>query len=134
MAITKNVDRQWPLVAIVDIAFGDTPTTATFYEAADLPGKARVIGGALIVKTVWDSSTNLFAVGDSGSADRYLTSQDIKVLGTTVFDFNSDDGVAPLDVGVTYTETGGATTTGAAQLVILYVIDERSNEIQPATD
>lgn len=135
MAITKDTGRQWPLVAVVDIAFGDTPTTATFYEAADLPGNARVVGGALIVKTAWATATTaLFAVGDSGAADRYLSSTTLSAAGTTRFDFNSDDGSAPLDVGVTYTETGSAATAGSAQLVIQYVIDGKANEVQPTQD
>lgn len=134
MAITKNTARQWPLAASVDIAFGDAPTTATFYEAIDLPGKARVVGGALVVKTAWDSTTNTFAVGDSGAAARYLSATDLKTVGTTVFDFSTDDGSAPLDIGVTYTETGAASTAGAAQVIVYYVIDDRSNEVQPTVD
>jgi len=134
MAITKNTGRQWPLAAVVDIAYGDTPTTATFYEAADLPGAARVTGGALVVKTAWDSTTNTFAVGDSGAADRYLTASDLKTVGTYVFDFASDDGSAPLDVGVTYTETGTAASAGSAQLIVYYVLDGRANEVQPSVD
>lgn len=134
MAISKNTGRQWPLSAVVDIAFGDTPTTATFYEAADLPGSARVTGGALVVKTAWDSTTNTFAVGDSGAAARYLTATDLKTVGTTRFDFSADDGSAPLDVGVTYTETGAAATAGAAQVIIEYVLDGKANEVQPTVD
>lgn len=134
MAISKDTGRQWPLCAVVDIAYSDTPTTATFYEAADLPGNARVIGGALVVKTAWDSTTNTFSVGDSGAAARYLSATDLKTAGTTAFDFSTDDGSAPLDVGVTYAETGAAATAGAAQLIIQYVIDGKANEVQPSTD
>jgi hypothetical protein len=135
MAITKNTGRQWPLVAVVDIAYSDTPTTATLYEAADLPPTARVIGGALVVKTAWATATTaLFAVGDTGAADRYLTSQTLLAEGTFPFDFASDDGSAPLDVGVTYTETGSAATAGAAQLIIEYVLDGKANETQPSVD
>lgn len=135
MAISKNTGRQWPLCAVVDIAYSDTPTTATFYEAADLPGNARVIGGALVVKTAWATATTAtFAVGDSGAAARYLSATDLKTAGTTVFDFSTDDGSAPLDVGVTYTETGSAATAGAAQLIIQYVIDGKANEVQPSVD
>lgn len=134
MAITKNTGRQWPLVAVVDIAFGDTPTTATFYEAADLPGSARVIGGALIVTEAWDSTTNTFAVGDATTAARYLAATDLKTLGTTEFDFTAEPGTAILDVGVTYVETGAASTVGAAKLYITYALDGKSNEVQPTVD
>lgn len=134
MAISKDTGRQWPLCAVVDIAYSDTPTTATFYEAADLPVTARVIGGALVVKTAWDSTTNTFAVGDSGAAARYLSATDLKTVGTTAFDFSADDGSAPLDIGVTYTETGTAATAGAAQLIILYTMDGKANEVQPSVD
>ena len=134
MAITKNTARQWPLAAVVDIAFGDTPTTATFYEAVDLPGKARVYGGVLVVKTAWDSTTNTFAVGDSGTGARYLAASDLKTVGSYPFDLTAEDGSAPLDIGVTYTETGAAAGAGAAQLIVLYTLDDRSNEVQPTVD
>lgn len=135
MAISKNTGRQWPLCAVVDIAFSDIPTTATFYEAADLPGNARVIGGALVVKTAFDTGTTAtLSVGDSGAAARYLSATDIKTAGTTVFDFSTDDGSAPLDVGVTGAYVGTAATAGAVQLVIQYVIDGKANEVQPSVD
>ena len=134
MAISKDTGRQWPLCAVVDIAYSDTPTDATFYEAVDLPANARVIGGALVVKTAWDSTTDTFSVGDSGAAARYLSATDLKTVGTTPFDFSTDDGSAPLDVGVTFGFTGPASTAGAAQLIVQYVIDGKANEVQPSTD
>lgn len=132
MAITKDTGRQWPLYASVDFAFGDIPTTATFYEAIDLPGSARVIGGYIEVTAVWDSTTNSVNVGDSGSATRYATGVDLKALGVT--ELSAGGAVGALDVGVTYTETGTAATTGAATLVVGYVLDGRANEVQPTAD
>lgn len=135
MAISKDTGRQWPLCAVVDFAYSDIPTTATLYEAADLPASARVIGGALVVKTAWNTATSAtLAVGDSGAAARYLAATDIKTAGTTVFDFSTDAGGAILDVAVTPTYVGAAATAGAAQLIIQYVIDGKANEVQPSTD
>ena len=130
MAITKNVARQYPLVAEVAFTFADIPTTATAYEALDLPSGARVIGGALIVTTAWDSTTNTLSVGDAGLGTRYLTTQDLKSTAGTYIPFViATNGSA--DVNVTYVFTGAAATAGAARLIVEYVIDDRAHEVQP---
>lgn len=133
MAITKDTGRQWPLVAKVSFGFADTPTTATAYEALDLPNGAVVIGGGLLIDTAWDSTTNTLSVGDAASGTRYLTTKDLKSTAGTYFPFViATKGVA--DVNVTYAFTGGAATAGAATLVVQYVIDGKSNEVQPTGD
>jgi hypothetical protein len=135
MAITKNTGRQWPLVAEVSIAFGDTPTTATFYEAIDMPPTARVIGGGLTIDTAWATATSpTFSVGDSGSGTRYLTTKDLTSTAGTYFPFVIATDGGALDVGVTYAFTGSAADAGAATLSVLYVIDGKSNEVQPTAD
>jgi hypothetical protein len=134
MSITKNTGRQWPLVAEVSIAFGDTPTTATYYEALDLPPGAKVIGGGLTIDTAWATATTpTFSVGDATTATRYLTTKDLTSTAGTYFPFViATHGSA--DVGVTYAFTGSAADAGAATLSVLYVIAGKSNEVQPNAD
>jgi hypothetical protein len=133
MAITKNSGRQWPLVGEVSFAFSAIPTTATAYEAMDLPNGAKVVGGGLTIDTAWDSTTNTLSVGDAGLATRYLTTKDLKSTAGTYFPFViATDGSA--DVNVTYAFTGGAATVGAATLTVEYVIDGKANEVQPTRD
>ena len=129
MAITKDISRQWPLVAEVAIVFGNIPTTATAYEAVELPVGARVIGGALIVVTAWDSTTNTLSVGDADLGTRYLTTKDLKATAGTYFPFVIATNGSKA-VNVTYAFTGGAATVGAARLIVQYVIDDRQNENQ----
>jgi hypothetical protein len=130
MAITKNAGRQNPLVAEVSIAFGDTPTTATYYEAIELPVGAKVIGGGLTVDTAWATATTpTYSVGDTTTATRYLTTKDLTSTAGTYFPFViATDG--SLDVGVTYAFSGSAADAGAATLTVLYFIEDRATEAQ----
>jgi len=133
MAISKNTGRQYPLVAEAAFAFGDIPTTATAYEALDLPIGARVIGGGLVVITPWDSTTNTLSVGDADLGTRYLATKDLKSAAGTYFPFViATSGSA--DINVTYAFTGPAATVGAARLFVEYVLDGRAHEVQPTRD
>jgi len=125
MAITKDLGRQWPLVAVIDLNFTNIPAVAV-YEAIDLPGNAIVTGGVLEVITadtgggtikVLIGSTVLLAATASTPASRtFITETAAK---TTVPD--------TVDVEV---ETA-VLTTFVGRLVIEYVIDGRANEVQP---
>lgn len=129
MAITKNAGRQNLLVAEVVIDFDDIPTTATYYEAIELPPSARITRGGLYVDTAWDSTTNTLSVGDAGLATRYLTTQDLKSTAGTHIPFVAVATTGSANVGVTYAFTGGAATVGSARLWVEYFITGRATEV-----
>jgi hypothetical protein len=134
MAITKDTGRQWPLVAKVSFDYTKIPTTATAYEALDLPPGASVIGGALIVDSPWLTvTTATLSVGDADAATRYLTTADLEAAAGTYYPFVIAT-KGSKDVNVTYAFTGAAATAGAATLVVQYVLDGKANETQPTVD
>lgn len=84
MPITKNSGRQELITATVDFAFGDVPTTATIYDALDLPVGAIVTGGDFVVTTAWNTGTTAAAnIGDATLATRYGSGIDLKSAART---------------------------------------------------
>lgn len=125
MPITKNSNRQQLITAFVDFVAADIPTTATFYEAIDLPVGAIITGGDLTVTTAWNSTTATLQVGDVTLASRYSGAVDLKVLGRTALTVT----------GFTHTAVEkslrganiitGTATTGAARLTVTYFVKGR---------
>ncbi len=133
MAISKVVDRQWPLYASVDFTLADL-VSGTFESAITLPENAEITGGALVVTTAFDSvTTDALDVGDSGSGGRYLAvaaavgSLPVGRIALVPAGYRT---IGEQPVGVTWTGVGG-TTTGAGRLEVEYVVKGRGNEVQP---
>lgn len=129
MAITKNSARQEIIIAHFDFSYADAPTTATQYSALDLPINAVVVGGALIVKTAWNTATSAtFKFGDAVDDDRYTGSAiDLKTAGRTNltltgFVHTSSDNL--LKVLPTY--SGTAASAGAARVEVHYYVQGRA--------
>jgi len=127
MAITKNTARQWPLTAIVDITAAMIPAVAA-YEAIDLPGGATVIGGVLEVITV-DAGGGTIAV--AVGADVLLAATATSSAIQTNFTQSSAETTAPDTVDVTVATA--VLTTFVGRLIVTYVLDGRSNEVQPVS-
>lgn len=74
MAITKDFNRQCVMSALLTINFGDLAgLSGTDVGAVSLPPNAIVTGGAVVVKTAFNSATSdVIDVGDSVSQNRYL--------------------------------------------------------------
>lgn len=128
MPITKQSARQQPIEAWVDFTYADIPTTATAYDALDLPVNAIVVGGDLVVTTAWNTATSAtLAIGDATTGNRYLTATDLKTVGRT----------ALVPTGFTHTSVenlikgttafvGAAATAGAARLRVAYIVKGRA--------
>jgi hypothetical protein len=129
MAITKVGGRQDILVAEVSFTFAQTVAGAL--EMVNLPANARVVGGDLIVDTVWDSTTNTLSLGDGITPTRYTTTTTLKALGRTALGLTGYKYTAADTVDGTYAETGAVPTTGAARLQVQYTIADRALENQP---
>lgn len=104
-----------------------TGTTVKFN--AQLPANAFITESYVDVKTVFNAgSTNVLTVGtNSGTANDIIAAGDVNEASAQVF---SVTGVGvlntstPLDVYVNYTQTGTAAGTGAADIVVAYVVME----------
>jgi len=125
MAITKDVGRQYPLVATVLFDFADIPAQAT-YEAIDLPGNALVTGGVLEVITV-----------DAGGGTVAVKIGSVVLLAATASTPASRTFITETDVATAAPDTVDVAvatanlTTGAYRLTIEYILIGRANEVNP---
>lgn len=132
MAITKSSARQELITAVVDINFGDIPTTATAYDALELPANSIVVSGDLTVVTAWATTTTAtLSVGDATLGTRFLTAANLMVAGRSA--------LVPTGFKHTNTEkmvkgttaiTGAAATAGYARLSVQYYVQGRSTFAQ----
>lgn len=144
MALQKATrTAQWPLVAFFDIdiandSFVDIAgVTKNFKDAApvfepiNLPTGAIVVGGQISVITVSnDSSTATIAVGDSVTANRYLTATSMKSLGSTALTVTGYE-PAGLNIRVTLANASGDATTGKVRVTVFFILKNRANEVYP---
>jgi hypothetical protein len=102
---------------------------STVKFASALPANAFITNAFVDVKTVFNAgSTNVLTVGTNASTTNDIvaagdvneaSAQVFAVTGVGVLDTST-----PLDVYVKYTQTGTAAGTGAADIVVAYVIME----------
>ena len=128
MPIKKNDSRQEIILAYVDIGFADIPTTATAYEALGLPVGAVVVGGAIVVKTAFNTATSaVLAVGDVTTANRYAAAVDLKTVARTALTLTGFSHSAVQNMlRATPTYVGAAATAGAARLEVQYYVEGRA--------
>lgn len=126
--------RQYPLVAVVDIVFGDIPGSA-LVNVLELPQNAVVTKIDLVVDTAFaGGTTHDLDIGDDVDPNRYTqTISEIDAAGVPTnppaADFYQTTDAEP-NITVTPTHTGGDPTSGAARLIVEYIIDGRHNENQ----
>ena len=128
MAIA-NIDsgRQDVLVAVQAFDYSEL-VDATAVPAVNVPPGAIVVGGQLVITTVFNSATSdTIAVGDGTNA--YLAATDVTALGATALGGGLPYSVSDT-VDLTWDGTGAVPTTGAGYLVLEYVIDGRACEVQ----
>jgi hypothetical protein len=119
-ALKRNSARQSVLDAYLDIGF------ANFVSAADtpaiqVPAGAVVVGGDVVVDTVWNGATDVISVGDSLLFNRYLNALTLAALGRTVLVPTGYIYLVPTLISVRWVGTGGPPTTGAARLRVSYL-------------
>lgn len=126
--------RQYPLLASVDIVFGDIPGS-TLVNVLQLPQNSVVTKIDLVVDTAFaGGTTHDLDIGDDVDPNRYSqTICEIDAAGIPAnppaADLSQTTDAEP-NITVTPTHTGGDPTSGAARLLVEYVIDGRHNENQ----
>lgn len=123
---------QYPITAIVDIAYGDL-TDATAVDVLALPQGAVITAMDLVVDTAWNSATSdTFDIGDATDPDRY-TSSPVSVATTGVISGVAITGYEGTSsdtyLQVTWDGTGTAPSAGAARLIVQYIVDGRFSEV-----
>lgn len=130
MAFTHDPGRQYVLAAIASFTYADFES-GTYLGLVEMPADAVVVGGHIAVDTVFDSGTSdTFTVGDNTDDDEYASSVDGQAAGATALVPTGFQFSATGSVGVKWTGAGSAPTQGAGHLVVLYVREGRSNEVQ----
>jgi len=127
MAVTLLPGRQELIVAEAAFGFADL-TSATAAASVTVPEGAVVVGGYLIIDTVWNSATSdVMDIGDAGDVDRYsATPVDITALGATALDVTGFAYTALDTIDVIWTGVSTAPTTGDARLVVEYYVEGRA--------
>lgn len=121
MAITKDVNRQAPKVAIVNINLADV-TSGVDVAAISLPPNSVVLSGSLVTTEAWNSTTSdVFDVGDAGSQNRYLNDGNIRALAANVALVPTGYVHTGGDLTVRWVSGGGTPTTGKLRLTVQYV-------------
>lgn len=113
------------------VSFSDTGIDggSTVKFPAALPAGAFITGTKVYVNTVFNAATtNVLTVGtNSATTNNIVAAGDVNEASAQMFNVEGVgvlDTSAPLDVYVKYTQTGTAATTGAADIVIMYALDE----------
>lgn len=96
---------------------------------AQLPANAFITNAFVDVTTVFNAgTTNVLTVGtNSSTTNNIVAAGDVNEASAQVFAVTGVgvlDTSTPLDVYVKYTQTGTSATTGAADIVVAYVVME----------
>lgn len=113
------------------VATAFSAAAGTVFDAMKMPPNATVVGGEVVVETVSnDTGTATIAVGDSGSATRYLAATNIKAAARTALTLTGYRGQGE-DIRLTLANANGNATTGKVTVRVLYVMANRLNEVTP---
>jgi hypothetical protein len=141
--LTPARSAQYPLMAEITFNFNDsfvdtnnnvTPLSAfdanaRVFDIIPLPPGATVIGGELIVDTLFAGGTlQTLSLGDSASATRYASGVTLKTAGRTALTLTGFVGNGE-NIRASYTNTVAAATAGKVTVRILYTLANRSQEV-----
>ena len=130
---TFNFNDTMADVAGVSKDFGATMTAAIVhsFDIVKLPVNSVIIGGSVTTVTAFDTAGYDVIVGDSGTANRYLASADLKGAGHVALVPTGyvNTGALPIRIGVS---TDDACTAGTMTVRIQYVVKGRADEVTAA--
>lgn len=127
MTITKDFNRQAPIVAMVEFSIADI-AAGVAAPAIDLPPNAIVLSGDVTTLEAWNStSTDVIDVGDAASANRYLNDGNFRALAARVPLVPTGYVHTGGPLTVLWASGGGSPDTGKARLTVEYVIKGRSD-------
>jgi hypothetical protein len=139
--LIKSRTAQYPLVAeftfnasdsIANTSGVDTSFNATALVAdiAPIPVGATVVGGEVVVETVYNTvTTATISIGDSGSATRYATTADLKSAARTALTLTGYRYAASDNLRVTLALSDSAAgNVGKVTVRLMYTLDGRQNE------
>lgn len=124
----QNVMALAITISLADFLEADTPNTLEI----PLPQDAEVVGGDVVVGTVFDTTgTDTIVLGDSGVANRHLNAVNLKAAARTaltVTGYRTDKDTRKLLLVRTPADANA--TEGELHLTIQYVVQEKGGFIQ----
>lgn len=127
MAIKIKSGRQEPLTGILEINFADLAGLSGANDAFEVPANAIVTGGELVVVTAWTTtSTATLALGDTGSATRYLAATSLKSAARTALTLTGYKHTVAEMLKATIALADEDAAAGDARLRVEYVVLGRS--------
>lgn len=125
----KDIARQYPLSAVIRVAYDDL-VSGEALAIAEIPGNAVITGGEVYVQTAFDSATS-DAFDLSDGTVTYLSAVNAQATGRTAFTLTSAAQVSvPTDISLTLTSVGGPATAGELLIRFEYVVEGKQNENQ----
>ena len=129
----QNVEGGAIVVTEAQLANASTTYAAGSYNVAntafsldvfELPANAFITGIQLYVTQAWDTATAAtVAIGDSGSATKYLAATSIKATGVTAGAISAEVYPVPSNIRLQFALNGATTATvGSLFVVIQYVV------------
>ena len=116
------------MIDINGASTGFSSAAAHTVDVINLPPGACVVSGEIVVTTAFNGSTYPIVVGDSATADRYLTTGDRKAAALVPL---VPTGYVSLGESIRLTITPtGSTTAGACTIRVRYTVAGRANEVQ----
>lgn len=131
MAIIKDFNRQCVMSALLTVKFGDLAgSSGADVPAFSMPPNAIIVGGAVVVKTAFNSATSdVIDVGDAASQNRYLNDGNIHATGVVALvptGYIHTGG----DLTVRWVGVGAVPTAGEVQIRVDYIIAGRGEFTQ----
>ena len=135
MAIKKKSGRQTTILAHVAFTFADfsrVTTVKDVQKAIEIPKGAVILGGGIVIDTVFNSTTSdVVTVGDVTTDNRYKAAINAQALGLTALVPTGYKTAVSTDIVLTLVPTGVAMpTTGAGRLWVEYYVENRSQSDQ----
>lgn len=127
MAVTATQGtHSWvPHVLRKSVAY-NTTDIATGVSMGKIPNGALITAVKVLIETVFNAATtNVLTVGKLGTLNAYLQAGDVDETAAafTVVTARAAKLSAETEILVTYTQSGTAATTGAATVIVEYVLD-----------
>lgn len=111
-----------------ETAFG--AAAGTVFDIIGLPPNAVVVDGDMTVETASNDAgaTATLALGDSGSATRYLAATSIKAAARTALTLTGYRGTGQ-SIRATLVNTNGDATAGKVSIRVGYIVTGRASEV-----
>lgn len=126
---TFNFDDTMVNVAGAEVDFGESDIASAAFDIINLPKNAVIVGGEVVTDTAFDTAGYDITIGDATTANRYLTSTDVKALGRTAL---VPTGYRTAGAPLRLTRVSDdVCTTGKMTVRVLYVTEGRGTDVNP---